>query len=79
MKKKVPLYNETGDIVILLYSVRRAGSRLIIEGKALGTIEMEVVLNPGEIFDCLKLALSWQVISFVLLLPYFGIKRLIHR
>jgi len=79
MKKSATVYTETGSVALIINSIRRAGDRLIIDGKALGTMRMDMSLTIGEIFNVLRIALCWAVISYILLLPYFGILRVFKR
>ena len=77
MKKGMKVYTETGGVATVFYSVRRQGDKLIVDSKVLDAIRMGMVFTPGEIFNGVKMALCWAVISFILLLPYFGVKRLL--
>ena len=79
MKNSVKVFNEDGEVVAVFYSVRRKGDRLVIDGKALDVMRMDMIFTPEEIFKGIKMALSWSVISFALLLPYFGLKRIFRR
>ncbi|MGA2670536.1 MAG: hypothetical protein ABSF21_03860 [Dehalococcoidia bacterium] len=79
MKKGMTVYIEDGDIAAVFYSVKRVGDKLVVDAKALDAMRMDMIFTQKEIFNGLKIAFSWEVISFVLLLPYFGLKRLIRR
>jgi hypothetical protein len=74
VKDGIKVYTEDGDVVVVFYSVRREGGKLIVDAKALETMRMDMIFDEKEILKCLKMALSWPVISLVLLLPYFYIK-----
>lgn len=71
------VYDENGEVIAVFYSAKRKGDRLVIDGKALGVMRMDMIFTPGEIFNGIKMAFCWGVISFILLLPYFGLRRLI--
>lgn len=71
MNRPMTVYNEDKEVIAEFYSVRREGNKLIIDGKALGTMRMDMVFTLGEIIKGLRMMLSWGVISFVLLFPYF--------
>jgi hypothetical protein len=73
------IYNDADDEVALFLSVRREGDRLIIDGKVLGAMRMDMIITAGEAFKGLRMSLCWAVISFALLLPYFGVRRLLKR
>ena len=79
MKNSVKIFNEDGEVVAAFYSVRRKGDRLVIDGKALDVMRMDMILMPREIFKLLRMTLCWGVISFILLLPYFGLKHIVGR
>ena len=73
VQEGINIVNEVGDIAVVIYSVRREGDKLVMDGKALGTMRMDMILSAEEAFRGLKIALSWQCISFVLLMPYYWI------
>ena len=73
------IYNDADDEVALFLSVRREGDRLIIDGKVLGAMRMDMIITAEEASKGIRMALSWPVISFALLLPYFGVRRLLKR
>jgi hypothetical protein len=79
MKKGMSIYDESGDVVASFSSVKREGDKLIVDGKALGAMRMDMIITVEESLNGLKLALCWAVISFILLLPYFGLRRLLKR
>ena len=79
MKNGAKVFNEDGEVVAVFYSVRRKGDRLVIDGKALDVMRMDMILMPREILKLLRMTLCWGVISFILLIPYFGLKRIVGR
>jgi len=79
MKNSVKIFNEDGEVVAVFYSVRRKGDRLVIDGKALDVMRMDMILTPREILKLVRMTLCWGVISFILLLPYFGLKQIVGR
>ena len=74
MEDGMNIVNEVGDIAVIVYSVRREGDKLVMDGKALGTMRMDMIVTAEEALKGLKIALSWQAVSFVLLLPYFWLR-----
>jgi len=70
---------ETGDIVAEFSSISRIGDKLVLDAKLLGSMRMDVVLTLEDILDSLGLLFSWAVISYVLLMPYFGLRQLLRR
>ena len=79
MEDGMNIVNEVGDIAVIVYSVRREGDKLVMDGKALGTMRMDMIVTAEEALKGLKIALSWQAVSFVLLLPYFWLRNWVGR
>ena len=79
MKDGVKVYNEDGEPIAVFYAVKRKGDKLVVDGKALDVMRMDMIFTSDEIFKAIRMALCWSVISFALLLPYFGVKRLFRR
>lgn len=79
MAKSATIYTESGSVALVLNSVRREGDKLVIDGKALGEMRMDMIFTLSEIGKALRIALCWGVVSFVLLLPFFGLKRIFKR
>jgi hypothetical protein len=75
MKEGMKVYTEDGDIAAVFYSVQRKGDKLIIDGKALDTMRMDMIFTAEEVLKGLRMVICWQTISFVLLLPYFYLRR----
>jgi hypothetical protein len=76
MTKGMTVYDENGEIVGVFYSVIREGDKLVVDGKALGTMRMDMIIPLEEVFHGLRMALSWGAISYILLLPYFSVRNL---
>ena len=79
LKRGVKAYTEDGNIAAEIYSISRQGDRLTIDGKALGVMRMDMILTLEEVLRGFRLLFCWATISFVLLIPYFGAKRLFGR
>ena len=73
MTKRVTAFTETGSIALVVHSVRREGNKLVVAGKAMGTMGMDFVFPVQEIFNIFRMSACWSVISLILLLPYFGV------
>ncbi len=76
-KRPVKAYTTEGNEFAEIYSIRRDRSRLVIDGKALGVMRMDIVVTLDEFLNGLRLILCWDVISFILLLPFFMLRRLL--
>jgi hypothetical protein len=75
MKEGVSAYTTEGEPIVTFYSAKREGDRLVVDVKVLDSMRMDIVFTVKEVFGGLKLALSWHVISFILLVPYFALKQ----
>ena len=69
------VFTEDGTVAAAFYSIRRRGDHLILDANVLETMRMELILTRGEMLQAVRMVLSWSVLSFVLLLPYFWLKR----
>lgn len=76
MKDGMNVVNEDGEIAMVIYSFRREGDKLVMDGKALGTMRMDMIVTPGEALKGVGIVFSWAMISFALLLPYFWVRNL---
>ena len=79
MGSSATIYTDNGSVALVLSSLRREGDKLVMDGKALGTMRMDMIVTPRELFNTLKIIISWGVVSFILLLPFYGLKRLFKR
>ena len=73
IKKNAIVSTTTGATALIIQSIKRRGDELIMDGKALGTMRMDMVLTWGEFCNLLKIACCWGVISYILLFPVFCI------
>ena len=69
------IYTEVGGVAAEMKSIRRVGENLVISGKLLGTMNTRMYIRPEEIWNGLRLLFTRAVISYILLLPYFLLKR----
>ena len=79
MKKNLTVYTSDGSIVAVFYSVRREDDKLVVDGKALDVMRMDMIFTLEEVFNGLRMALSWEVILYVLLFPYFGLRYVLRK
>jgi len=73
------VYTENGSVAASFDSVRRVGDKLIVDGKALDAMRMDMIFTLEETLSGIKMALCWGVISYFLLLPFFLLRRLFSR
>ena len=79
MKKSVKAYSEDGNEVAEFYSIRRKGDKLIVDSKALGVMRMDMILPLEEVLRSFRVLLGWGTISYILLIPYFLLRKLFRR
>lgn len=73
------MLDQDGEVIAEFFAVKRQDNRLIIDGKALGVMRMDMVLTSPELLRGLKIAFSWGVVSYILLLPYFSLREVFRR
>ncbi len=76
MKEGMKVYTDEGDVAAVFYTVKRKGDKLVVDGKALDTMRMDMIFTADEVFKGMKMVFCWQTISFILLLPYFYVRRM---
>jgi hypothetical protein len=74
MKNVVTIRNETGDEAASIYSLKRVGDKLVMEGKALGTMQMDMILSTEDALRAARMMFSWAGLSFIILLPFYAIR-----
>ena len=72
MRQGVTIRNENGDEAATIFSVKRNGDKLVMDGMALGTMRMDMILSVEDALTAFRMMLSWEVVSFVLLLPFYA-------
>ena len=79
MKRSTTIITDSGSVALVLNSVKREGDKLVIDGKALGSMRMDMIFTLEEVFNAIRLMLCRDVISYILLLPFFWLKHIIKR
>ena len=79
MKEGVKGYTKDGEPIVTFFSARREGDKLITDVMVLDSMRMDITFTLKEVFGIIKMTLSWGVISFILLIPYFTLKRCFSR
>lgn len=51
MAKETKVYDEDGEVVVVFNSVKRKGDRLVVDGKALGYMPMDMIFTLEELFN----------------------------
>lgn len=73
-KNEATIYTETGSPALVIQAVKRKGDTLVIEGKALGSMYMDMLLPAGDFPRLLRVMCSWGLVSFILLLPFYALR-----
>ena len=68
------IYTETGSPALVIQGIRREGDKLVVEGKALGSMYMDMVLSARDFLRLLRVMCSWGLLSFLLLLPLYCLR-----
>lgn len=71
MTDPIKVLSEDGEVIAEFYAVKRRDNRLVIDGKALGVMRMDMILTSRELLKGARIFFSWGVISYILLIPYF--------
>lgn len=79
MKRGARIYSEDGELCAEFFSIKRKGNSLVIDGKVLGVMRMDMILTFDEFMYAFRLLFCWASISFILLIPAFVIKWLVGR
>ena len=74
MKQGVTIRNENGDEAAAVFSIKREGDKLVMDGMALGSMRMDMILSAEDALRAVRMMCSWAGISFVLLLPFYAIR-----
>ncbi len=79
MGNGVKVLDQDGEVIAEFYAIKRKDNRLIIDGKALGVMRMDMILTSPELLKGFRVAFSWGVLSYVLLIPYFTLREVFRR
>lgn len=79
MKPGVKVLGEDGEVIAEFYAVKRKDNKLIVDGKALGVMRMDMILTPRELLRGARILFSWGVISYIVLIPYFIVRTGVRR
>jgi hypothetical protein len=79
MQNGVKVLDPDGEVIAEFYAIKRKDNQLIVDGKALGVMRMDMILLPRELLRGIRMALSWSVLSYILLIPYFTLREVFRR
>jgi len=75
VNKGIKVYTQDGNAAVEFYSIERDGDKLIMDVKILDSMRMDMTFPLDSFLNSLIIVFSWSLISFILLLPYFIVKR----
>jgi hypothetical protein len=67
------IISDNGAPMMILQQLRRKGDKLEITGQIMGAWPSKMYITPDEFGGFIRLALSWSVISYLLLYPFYYI------
>lgn len=76
--RSMKIYAKDGDAIVEIYSIKRDGEKLVMDAKVLDAMRMDMIITLDEVFSGMKIIFR-GVIPYVLLAPYFGVRRLFRR
>jgi hypothetical protein len=79
MANGVRMMDPDGEVMVEIYAVERKDNKLIVDVKILEGMRMDMTLLPQEMMKGFKIVLSWGVISYILLVPYFTLREVYRR
>ncbi|MEN6409590.1 MAG: hypothetical protein ABFD44_07765 [Anaerolineaceae bacterium] len=74
----VKVMNDKGASMMSMHSFGREGDQMTIVGSLLGAWESTMYVDPEEVPKMIKLLLNWQVIGYILSVPFLIRKRKKH-
>ena len=68
------IFTGNDEVAVEIEWIGRKKENLVMWGKVLGTMGMNMYLTPEELCKNIKMVLTWRLFFYVLLLPYFIVK-----
>jgi len=75
-KNNAKIQTPDGNTVVEIYSIKRLGENLIMDAKVLDAMRMEMMVTPKEVLNAARMLLPVSIL-YLLLLPFWSLKRLI--
>lgn len=73
------IFTDTGSPALVIQAVKRRGDVLVIEGKALGSMYMDMVVPARDLPKLLRVVCSRGLFSFLLLAPFYSLGSAVRR
>jgi hypothetical protein len=74
-KNRVEIVSEQGSVMMSLEEFGREGNRMTVQGSVMGAWSTRMYVSPQDAWKLFGLLLRWQVIGYILSLPYLLIKK----
>jgi len=68
------IFTGKDEVAVEIEWIGRKKENLVMWGKVLGTMGMNMYLTPEEICRSFKILFTWRMFVYILLLPYFIVK-----
>jgi hypothetical protein len=78
-KKGVHIVSEQGAAMMTLEGFGREGDLMTVQGALMGSWSTRMMVYPEEVLTMIGFLFNWQVIGYMLSLPYILIKRRIKK
>ncbi len=76
---KLTIISDKGSPMMVVSKVVRKGSSLEVTGKMMGAWPAKMYITPKEFWNCIRIALSPSVLTYILIYPGILISRLFKR
>lgn len=73
------IISDKGAPMMILQELKRKGDKLEINGQLMGAWPSKMYITSEEFGGFLRLALSWSVISYLLLYPFYRLAALLRK
>ena len=74
-KKAIRILTEDGRSIIDIEKMSRAGDRLFMHGRLMGQFDTDVYVTVDDIFRMIPIILKPGPLSFLLLSPYYWLRK----
>jgi len=72
--KAVKILNEDGSSVLDVEGIEKAGDRLCMKGKLMGSFSTNMYLDSSGFYRLLAMMMRWSTLTFALLSPVYWFK-----
>ena len=73
--KGVHIVSDQGAAMMTLESIGRDGDRMTVQGALMGAWSTRMYVNPQDAWNLIGLLFKWQVIGYIISLPFLLMKK----